>query len=94
MYGDQVCYYKSRTKGIDIDFYLPEENLAVQVTYSLDADSYDREIGSLVKLSRSSEGNSRTRYLIVTHEDEKKIETDEITIEVVPLYRFLLLQDL
>ena len=94
LYGDQVCYYKSRTKGIDIDFYLPEENLAVQVTYSLDADSYDREIGSLVKLSRSSEGNSRTRYLIVTREDEKKIETDEITIEVVPLYRFLLLQEL
>lgn len=94
LYGDQVYYYKSRMTGIDIDFYLPEENLAVQVTYSLNVDSYDREIGSLVKLSGSSEVDSRMKYLIVTYEDEKKIETDGITIEVLPLYRFLLLQEL
>ena len=92
LYGKKFYYFKSRTKGIDIDFYIPEENLAVQVAYSLDENSYDREIESLIKFSESAEGNMK--YLVVTYEDERKIETNGITIDVIPLYKFLMSRSL
>lgn len=92
LYGKKFYYFKSRTKGIDIDFYIPEENLAVQVAYSLDENSYDREIESLIKFSESAEGDMK--YLVVTYEDERKIETNGITIDVIPLYKFLLSRSL
>jgi len=91
-YGDEVYYFKSKTTGIDIDFYLPEKKLAIQVAYSLNPDSYNREIKSLVKFAKSS--RESIKYYIVTYEEEKRIETEGVTIEVVPLYKFLLLEEL
>lgn len=35
VFGEKLHYLKSPKNGIDVDFYVPEQGLAVQVTYSL-----------------------------------------------------------
>lgn len=87
-YGDELCYLKSPKNGIDVDFYVPDEGLAVQVAYSLSESANPREVGNLIKLARVDQ-NVR-RLLIVTKEEDGFIEKDGLKIEVIPAWRFLL----
>ena len=73
---------------MDIDFFTPDDGTAIQVAYALDENSLDREVGNLVKLSSRFEG--ARRFVVVTHEDERIIEADGTTVEVIPAYKFLL----
>lgn len=86
-YGDEVYYYKSTRTGIDIDFYLPEKKCAIQVAYSIET-AEDRETKSLISLAKKSEGIQR--FIIVTNEEERTITEDNVTIEVLPAFKFLL----
>ena len=70
MYPENVYYLKSAKTGIDIDFYMPEEKLAVQAAFSLNEDSFEREVESLVKLS--SGASEELRCVIVTYDEKKK----------------------
>ena len=88
-YFDEIYYFRSSQTGIDIDFYLPEENMAVQVAYEL-GDAKESETRSLVRFAKKTKGVSR--LFIVTYEEEKTIETDDCIIQVVPLHKFLLLK--
>lgn len=88
VYGDGLHYLKSSKNGIDVDFYVPEEGLAVQVAYSLSESANPREVGNLVRLARIDE--NAKRFVIVTKEEEDAIEKDGVTIEVVPAWKFLL----
>lgn len=54
-YGEEVYYYKSSKTGIDIDFFLPDENCAIQVAYSLEA-AEDRETKSLTSFAGKTTG--------------------------------------
>lgn len=86
-YGEEVYYYKSKQTGIDIDFYLPEENCAIQVAYSLE-EAEDREIKSLISFA---EKNAEIgRLIIVTNEEERTIKKNDKTIEVIPAFKFLM----
>lgn len=86
-YGEEVYYYKSKQTGIDIDFYLPEENCAIQVAYSLE-EAEDREIKSLISFA---EKNAEIgRLIIVTNEEERTITKNDRTIEVIPAFKFLM----
>ena len=87
-YPDDVYYLKSAKTGIDIDFYVPSIGLAVQAAYSIAGDAREREVGSLKKLAQNSQGAAR--LVIVTYEEEETIIEDGVTIEAVPLYKFLL----
>ena len=87
MYGDGIYYFKSNKTGIDIDFYLPEENMAIQVAYAL-GDAEEREVKSLLSFADKTEG--KKRLLIITNEEEKMIEKGGHIIEVIPLYKYLL----
>ncbi|MBO4926981.1 MAG: ATP-binding protein [Clostridiales bacterium] len=87
VYGDGIYYFKSSQTGIDIDFYLPEENMAIQVAYAL-GDAEEREVKSLLSFAAKTEG--KKRLLIVTYEEEKTIEKDGYIIEVKPLCKYLL----
>ena len=84
LYGDKLYYIKSVKTGIDVDFYIPHENLAIQVAYSLEDDAREREVNNLRKLARENPG---TRLVIVTHSEEELIETDEGAIRVIPYVR-------
>ena len=87
-YGDNLHYLKSNKHGIDVDFYVPEKNVAVQVAYALTDTAKPREISNLVKLSKVDKNIER--FLIVTKEEEKKIVEDGVEIEVLPAWKFLL----
>ena len=86
-YGEDIYYYKSNQTGIDIDFYLPEDTSAIQVAYAL-GEAEDREVRSL--LSFAGKTKESHRLILVTYEEEKIIEKDGFTIEVIPIHKFLL----
>ena len=86
-FGEEVYYFKSSQTGIDIDFYLSEENCAIQVAYSLET-AEDRETKSLISFAEKTAGIKR--LIIVTNEEERTIVKDGHTIEVIPAYKFLL----
>lgn len=87
-YHDHLYYFNSRKTKIDVDFFVPDEKTAIQVTYDLNEHDYDREVGNLIKLAKSN--TEVERLIVVTSEQEKIIEEDGIRIEVIPLYKFLL----
>ena len=87
-YPEDVYYLRSAKTGIDIDFYVPSVGLAVQAAYSIAVEAREREIGNLKKLAKNTK--EAMRLLIVTYEEEESICEDGVTIEAVPLYKFLL----
>ncbi|MCR5013136.1 MAG: ATP-binding protein [Lachnospiraceae bacterium] len=86
-YEDGVYYFKSKQTGIDVDFYIPEKGMAIQVAYSL-GDAEERETKSLLLFAQKTEGIKK--LIIVTNEEERTIEKDGYVIEVLPVYKFLL----
>jgi len=86
-YEDGVYYFKSRQTGVDIDFYIPDEGLAVQVAYAL-GNAEERETRSLFSFFEKTEDVKR--MVIVTNEEEKVIEKKGCFIEVIPVHKFLL----
>ncbi len=86
-FGEEVYYYKSSQTGVDIDFYLPEENCAIQVAYSIDT-AEDRETKNLISFAAKTEG--KQHLMIVTNEEERTITKDGLTIEVIPVHKFIL----
>jgi len=86
--NDTVYFYSSN--GYEVDFYVPEQKWAIQVSYSLnDGDTRKREVGALSKLPKVLECERRT---IFTFDEEESIEDEYGRIEVVPAWKWLLLQ--
>ena len=84
-YGDEVYYYN---KGIEVDFYVPSEGLAIQVSYSItDETTRNREMGALQKFANIHEVK---KALIVTRDSEQVIEANDMQIEVTPIWKWLL----
>lgn len=85
-YGDGSYFWNS--KNVEVDFVVPEEGLAVQVSYSMaDADTFKRETDALIKLDSVQ---SITKMVVVTMEEESCVEKDGYHIEFVPLWKWLL----
>ena len=85
--GGKLYYLKS--KNVDADFYLSEEDAVVQVAYSIkESAAYDRETSSLVKYAHG--GHVGAKLFIVTYEEEQALEIEGCHIEVIPLWKFLL----
>lgn len=84
--SDAVFFYN---KGVEVDFYIPNEALAIQVCYNLDGsgDTFDREVNALLKLSNVLDCKKR---MIITYDQERSLETGDLTIEVVPVWKWLL----
>ena len=84
-YGKEVYFYNSQ---IEVDFYVPDESLAVQVCYSLqDVETRDREFEALLKMSNRLNVN----YLIaITKDEESEVEYHDKTIRIVPVWKWLL----
>lgn len=82
----KVFYYKRN--NVDLDFYVPEFNMAVQASYSLqEQDTRFREVNALVDFNKAFK---LKKALIVTYEEEETIEQDGLTIEVVPVWKWLM----
>ena len=81
----RLFYYN---KGVEIDFCIPEVNLAVQVSYSIDdIDTYEREVGGLVKFLKAFK---QYQGIIITWDTERQITEDGISVEVIPVWKWLL----
>lgn len=78
-------YYYNR--NIEVDFYVPEEGLAIQVSYSLeDADTRKRETSALVALHQL---HPLRKAVIITYDEEETIEAEGLQIEVIPIWKWL-----
>ena len=85
-FNDRVFFYR---RDVEVDFYLPDEETAIQVCVKLatDAKILEREVDALEKLSKELPVK---RCIIVTMEEERTIESNGRTIEVVPVWKWLL----
>jgi predicted AAA+ superfamily ATPase len=82
----RLFYYKRG--DVDLDFYIPEIKTAIQVSYDLSSqETRDREVGTLVSFNRSFKLD---QALIVTFDQEETYEKDGLTIDVVPVWKWLL----
>ena len=87
-YGTKEAVY-FYNHGIEIDFYIPHIETAIQVSYSINdtEGTFEREVNALVKVqSRLSCRNN----IIVTYGEESIIEKGGVRIEVIPVWKFLL----
>jgi len=83
---ETLLYYYN--KNVEVDFCVPSARIAIQVAYSLDDDAtYEREVGSLLKFLKAFPDY---QGYIFTRDTERWIETDGRTIEVVPVWKWLL----
>ena len=85
-YGDGSYFWNS--KNAEVDFVVPEEELALQVSYSMaDADTFKRETDGLITLLSVQ---PVSKMMVVTMEEESTVEIDGFHIEIVPLWKWLL----
>ena len=83
--NERVFFYND---SFEVDFYVPEAELAIQVSYSLhDEDTRKRETEALQKLPRRLTCNRR---IILTYDEEETITDQHGTIEVRPVWKWLL----
>ena len=81
-YGKENVYFLNAEK--EIDFVVPEDKLAIQVSYSIKDDATrNREVSSLVKYARK---HIDWKCLLITY-DEENVEEG---ISVVPVWKWLL----
>ena len=75
-------------RNIDVDFYVPDEWLAVQASYRMsDESTLEREIKTLVALNSLY---PLKRAMIVTYENEGVMERDGLKIEIVHVWKWVL----
>ena len=83
----EIFYY--REPGYECDFIVHEKNTiteAIQVTYDMsDEETRKRELKGLVNTCKHF---SLSRGLIVTYDSEDNIVVDEITITLLPFYKW------
>lgn len=84
-YGEEVYFYN---KGVEVDFYVPEHDWLLQASYSIaDDDTREREISALLKVGKHLNAK---RLTIITYNEEETITVNDITIEIIPLWKWLL----
>ena len=86
-YGmENVFYFEN---NVEIDFYVTDEKLAIQVSLQVldDMDTRERETRAFVKLHNFIPD---AKCLIITNSEEASIECDGIPISVLPAWKWLL----
>lgn len=90
-YGvENVFFFEN---NVEIDFYIPSESLAIQVSLQVldDIDTKERETRAFAKLNNFIPG---AKCIIITNSEETNLEYDGIDIEVIPIWKWLLMADL
>ncbi|HBF05695.1 MAG TPA: ATP-binding protein [Prevotella sp.] len=78
-------YYYNR--NIEVDFFVPEESLAIQASYSLtDLGTRKREVDALLALNKK---HPLQKARIITYDEEETIQEGGQTIEVIPIWKWL-----
>lgn len=87
-YGvENVFFFEN---NVEIDFYIPSESLAIQVSLQVldDIDTKERETRAFAKLNNFIPDS---KCIIITNSEETNLEYDGIDIEVIPIWKWLLM---
>ncbi|MBQ8064133.1 MAG: ATP-binding protein [Prevotella sp.] len=85
MSDNRVFFYRD---SFEVDFYIPENELAIQVCHSLrDEDTRKRETEALQKLPKRVPCRRR---LILTYDEENTITDQYGTVDIIPVWKWLL----
>lgn len=90
-YGvENVFFFEN---NVEIDFYIPSESLAIQVSLQVldDIDTKERETRAFAKLNNFIPDS---KCIIITNSEETNLEYDGIDIEVIPIWKWLLMANL
>ena len=90
-YGvENVFFFEN---NVEIDFYIPSESLAIQVSLQVldDIDTKERETRAFAKLNNFIPD---FKCILITNSEETNLEYDGIDIEVIPIWKWLLMADL
>ncbi len=84
-YENDLYFYN---KNIEVDFFIPKEHRAIQVSYNIaDDTTKQREVKALLKLS---EVYALDKLEIITWDEESTIQENGVTIQVIPVWKWLL----
>ncbi len=82
---DSVFFYN---QGVEVDFYIPETETAIQVSFSIrDEDTRRREVKALEAIQKVLLCKHRR---IVTYDETDEWRLSDIGIEVIPVWTWLL----
>ena len=84
--NERVFFYN---QNVEVDFYIPDDELAIQVSYSVTAsgDTLSREVEALQKLPKAL---TCRRRIIITYDEEMTIDDEYGTIEVIPCWKWMM----
>ncbi len=84
--NDRVYFYNDK---VEVDFYVPEDELAIQVSYSIkkSESTFSRELESLKRLPQALPCKRR---VILTYDESDTIKDERGNIEVIPLWMWML----
>ncbi|MBU6389223.1 ATP-binding protein [Patescibacteria group bacterium] len=86
--GQAIHYYKT-TSDLEVDFFLPKDSLLIQVAQDFDhEETRERELRAIVSVAQEQKNSSK--LVIITEHNKERIVRDDLAIEVVPLYEWLL----
>jgi uncharacterized protein len=85
LYGDDLYFYQKNT---EVDFYIPDLKLAIQVCYNLsDVETRKREVDALLKMSKHLDVK---KMMIITKDEEYLLPVEGQSIEVVAVMKWML----
>lgn len=83
--NERVFFYN---ENFEVDFFIPEDELAIQVCYSLrDEETLNREVDALKRLPKRLECRRR---IILSFDEETSIVDQYGTIEIIPCWKWML----
>ena len=83
---ERVFFYN---RNIEVDFYIPDAALAIQVSYNPHKtdETWQRESTALIKFTKVLDCQ---RLLILSYDTEATVEVNGKTIEVMPVWKWLI----
>lgn len=83
---ERVFFYN---RNIEVDFYIPDAALAIQVSYNPHKtdETWKRESTALIKFTKVLDCQ---RLLILSYDTEETVEANGKTIEVMPVWKWLI----
>ena len=83
---ERVFFYN---RNIEVDFYIPDAALAIQVSYNPHKtdETWQRESTALIKFTKFLDCQ---RLLILSYDTEETVEVNGKTIEVMPVWKWLI----
>lgn len=83
---ERVFFYN---RNIEVDFYIPDAALAIQVSYNPHKtdETWQRESTALIKFTKVLDCQ---RLLILSYDTEETVEVNGKTIEIMPVWKWLI----